>query len=561
MSKVVPFSRSTDYLHQRAMKNRRDRNLLDAVELLRRAIERDGDNSQYQMDLAETYCEMGCHLESNRVLTRILAGDDPQSECYFGMSCNFYGMNDLDSSYKALMCFLSDDPRATKRPEVSEMLQTLVMVRELGAPSSRKKNRAHKMAQRGCDLMKAEQYPEAERLLRQSLRVDGRQSETRALLAMGLMLMEQPEAAVREALRALRQPHPPMQTLCLCAQVFYHADRGQAALKIIDAALRQKSEGDDLRMLLDALCEMGEHERIYELSLRALRETPYDRELLHMHAAAVLNTGRPRERAVSCWTRVRRIDPDDAVARLYLEAELAEGENVPYAYRLSAEARLARIQYLGSVVEKGLAGIEEVWDQADELRKTLAWALGSGEIYFNRVALNLLAAVERKEAEYLLRDYLLRPDAPQFLKRQALLLLGLRRAKPPFLATGFDKFLLISPNDSGRMPRMPISYKKVLKMALRACAQIRKNQLSALTVAWLRYVCAFDGGFPLLRDCQSWAAALIYSHLRHQEDPPTARLIARMFGLNWRKIEYLAGHIERVANRVDLTVLTEDEKS
>ena len=47
--KVVPFDRSAAYMHHRAMKNRRDNNVVDALELLRRAVERSPDNDEYKL--------------------------------------------------------------------------------------------------------------------------------------------------------------------------------------------------------------------------------------------------------------------------------------------------------------------------------------------------------------------------------------------------------------------------------------------------------------------------------------------------------------------------------
>jgi len=47
MSKVVPFSRSAAYLYQRAVINRREGHLLDALELNRRALEKDPGNVDY----------------------------------------------------------------------------------------------------------------------------------------------------------------------------------------------------------------------------------------------------------------------------------------------------------------------------------------------------------------------------------------------------------------------------------------------------------------------------------------------------------------------------------
>ena len=57
--KVVSFERSAAYVHHRAMKNRRDNNLVDALELMRHAVEQSPENDDYLLDLAELYCEMG----------------------------------------------------------------------------------------------------------------------------------------------------------------------------------------------------------------------------------------------------------------------------------------------------------------------------------------------------------------------------------------------------------------------------------------------------------------------------------------------------------------------
>ena len=74
--KVVSIDRSAAYVHHRAMKNRRDNNPVDALELLRSAVEQSPENREYKLDLAEMYCEMGCHEQSNRILLDLLAESD-----------------------------------------------------------------------------------------------------------------------------------------------------------------------------------------------------------------------------------------------------------------------------------------------------------------------------------------------------------------------------------------------------------------------------------------------------------------------------------------------------
>ena len=70
--KVVSFNRSSAYAHHRAMVNRRENNPVDALELMRHAVERAPDNREYRLDLAELYCEMGCHRQSSKLLLDML---------------------------------------------------------------------------------------------------------------------------------------------------------------------------------------------------------------------------------------------------------------------------------------------------------------------------------------------------------------------------------------------------------------------------------------------------------------------------------------------------------
>ena len=100
--KIVTFDRSAAYMHHRAMMNRRDNRVGDALELLRGAVEAQPENSEYRLDLAELLCEMGCHGQSARLLLDMLSEEDPPSECFYGLALNQLGMNDLNGARQTL---------------------------------------------------------------------------------------------------------------------------------------------------------------------------------------------------------------------------------------------------------------------------------------------------------------------------------------------------------------------------------------------------------------------------------------------------------------------------
>lgn len=545
MSKVVPFTRSADYLHQRAVINRREGHLLDALELTRRALEKDPENIDYELDLAQILCELGLYVESNRILARMLARDQNLSECYFGMANNFYGMNDADASYKALMCFLSEDPQSANRQEVGELLHNLFVARTLMGEKSRRKARSAKLAAKGLQLMRLGELTEAEQALKRSLQVSPRQSETRALLAMCLAKRGDNKAAVKELERALRLSRPPIRTLAIAAQIFGATGNPEAAADLMDRAAARNPEGAELRILLDAACDLKMDERVYALSQKALSEAPYDRKLLHLCAAAIVNTGRPFERAAHCWARIKRLEPGDEVAAWCLAHP--DAKPLPYAYRLPDDEIRARVERITEVLRGGTEEAETAWAGDPDLRRSARWAVESGDPKLLRIGVNLLAAVDSPEAEALLRQVMIEPTAPQSVKHQALTLLGLRGAKPPFLMTGEDKFSLASAGDSGQMPRLPLAYRRVLKRAVYTGMSIQEDFPARLTMLWLRYAAALGDALPALKDLNGWAAALNLCLSEQDGLDVSADELAELFRCSRRKMEHLARRILRSA--------------
>ena len=545
MSKVVPFTRSADYLHQRAIINRREGHMLDALELTRRALEKDPENIDYELDLAQVLCELGLYVESNRILTRMLARDQTLSECYFGMANNFYGMNDADASYKALMCFLAEDPQSANRQEVGELLHNLFVARTMMGDKSRRKARSSKLAAKGLQLIRSGELAEAEQSLKRSLQISPRQSETRALLAMCLAMRGDKKTAVKELDRALRLSRPPIRTLAIAAQIFGSTGNPEAASDLMDRAAARNPDGAELRILLDAACDLKMDERVYALSQKALSASPYDRTLLHLCAAAIVNTGRPFERAAHCWARIKRLEPGDEIAAWCLAHP--DAKPLPYAYRLPEDEVRARAERLAEAARDGLEDVEAAWANSPELRHAAHWAVESGDPLFLRAGVNLLAAVESPEAEALLRQVMIEPAAPQPVKHQALTFLGLRGAKPPFLMTGEDKFSLASAGDSGQMPRLPLAYRRVLKRAVYTGMSLQEDFPARLTMLWLRFAAALGDALPALKDLNGWAAALNLCLTELDELDVSADDLAELFRCSKRKMEHMARRILRLA--------------
>lgn len=197
--KVVSFNQSSAYAHHRAMVNRRENNPVDALELMRQAVERAPENVEYRLDLAELYCEMGCHEQSSRLLLDMLSRRGAPAECYYGLALNQMGMNDLDGARRSLRLYRRADPDGACEGEAGRLAAEIEIYDTMNRPVSRKLGRAMHVADRACELLREGELAEARRAFERSLAMASEQYEMRALYALTLMLMGDGEMALKQA--------------------------------------------------------------------------------------------------------------------------------------------------------------------------------------------------------------------------------------------------------------------------------------------------------------------------------------------------------------------------
>ena len=232
--KIVSFDRSAAYLHHRAMMNRRENRAVDALELLRRAVEAQPENSEYRLDLAELLCEMGLHGQSARLLLDMLSEKDAPSECFYGLALNQLGMSDLDGARQSLDIYRNRDPQGPHFEDVSQLAAELDLYASMNRPANRRLYRAMRLASRACDAMRVGDAQKACRLFRASLEKVSEQSEMRALYAMALLMSDDRDGARREVDRAAGGFPPSVRALGVCAQVYNVLGDRDRALKLMD---------------------------------------------------------------------------------------------------------------------------------------------------------------------------------------------------------------------------------------------------------------------------------------------------------------------------------------
>lgn len=549
MNKVVTFERSANYLHRRALKNRRQDNLLDALELLRRALELEPGNVEYQMDMAELLCEMGCHRASNRLLLEVLREENAPSECYFGMCCNFLSLRETKAAYSAMLRFLALDPEALGRSEVGETLATLVSGHLEHFSMPRKKQRSQRFFERAQQALLEGDMETGQALLSRCLEFDPEAQEARAMRALCFLEQGDLPSALRESARSVATKAPlAFKTRCVAAHVLGLSDQLGWSKKQIDKLKKRDLEPQELRMLIHIASELKLHKQVLELSALAIKQTPYDPVALHLRAAALVNLEQPQQDAQKCWSRIVRIDPLDTVASYYLAASECGrlgSVQLPYQFQVPEDECERRAASIRSVFEKGEQGIKAQWESSQKFRSLLLWALDAGNSELTQEVIKMFASIHAIEAELGLRELLIRPDTPHEHKISALIVLLAPTMPKPILMRDASGHLVDAFTNEGEQHLRP-GLRRILRQIAQA-QQPRDHRSSKHIDLLIRRYLRRDGAWlPKLRNPAGWAAALTVQKLKLMDNQESVVLLSEVFGCTRRKTQHCMRRLNRM---------------
>lgn len=553
-SKVVPFDRSAAYVRHRAFKNMRENNPVDALELMRSAVEHSPDNREYLLDLAEMYCEMGLHEQSNRILLDMIAQKDAPAECYYGLALNQFGRNELESARQALNLY-RQHAGGEYEQDVVGLATEIDFCDAMKKPLDRKLRRAALIAEHACEALRADDAERARKLFERSLALQPGQTEMRALYAMALKLLGEEEAALREAGASVDPPEASARTLCVAGQVYWVCGRRDEGRSLARRAIALRPDGVELRLLTFALCELEMYAEAAEAAKGVLRETPHDKSFLHLRAVALHRAGAEDALAAPFWLRILRIDPEDSVARYYHEVALrGELANVEpeLVYEVPAEEYRRRMTVITDCLEKSLDAAVERWREDKSFRELMCWALNTQNEYCGRAVAMVLANVGDEAADSVLREMFYHAGIPIQVKLHAALLLQLRGADlRRFLPPGTDIRDGLLPEPKELLDRIPVGDRQLVRLAgdiLDVNYGIRS--LSSLTMLWYSYRRAYrEGGIDPLVCTREAAAALTWNFLLRRGVKVSPRKLGLQFRCNERRMVFYARRMAAMLER------------
>ena len=556
--KVVPFERGADFMRQRAMKNLRDNNIIDALELMRRAVETSPENNDYRLEMAQLYCDSGCPRESGRMLLDMIVDNVYRDECLYGLAINQLNMGNPESARRHLGMCISETKNDDLKAQAERLLGEMEMFDALNRPESRKTGRVYELTDTACAKMRTENYDAAIRAFDRALKLDPAQMEVRALKGMAFMMQGRKDAAVSMADEVAASDTGNIRALCVSAQIYGMAGEADKADAMLDRAAAAEPDPAERRMMVFTLFEAGRLDQAAAAAKAALEETPCDRVILHALAVIALNAEGP-EAAMRYWKRILRINPDDTIASYYYEAA-EKGELDPAAvngeYQVPRQEALRRYMAIAHKFEGiDFCETESLWRNDEEFRSLMRWSLEGTDERFRDTALSIMASVHDTQAESIIREYVTRPEVGREALMRVLavynvLNLDVRRIVPTFVDTENE----VTPDGDAVLSEMTIGHKQLVRLASEVLEmRYGIHAYDRLSVMWDVYrrsrTTRLD---PLLRT-ETAAAALAYCYLAHYETAPRLEKLAHQYRCSARQLRFFAAHMSAILERGGMT--------
>lgn len=546
--KVVPFERGADFIRQRAMKNFRNNNIIEALELMRKAVEASPENDDYRLELAQLLCDAGCPTSSSRLLLDMLVRGVNADECLYGLAINQLNMNNPEAARRLLRKCLNESGSDELRGQAEQLTGEIDMYETLNRPATRRAERMYFMTNEACERMRDEDVEGAVRLFERVLKMDRDQPDVRALLGMAYMMQNRRDKALEYAEAALDEKCKSVRALCVSAQIYNMAGIEDKARELLQRAADAGPDPLETRMLIFSMFEAGMYDAARSAAQSTLSETPCDRQLLHVMAVTALRLGEGAENASQYWKRILRIDPDDTIAEYYYRAAQEgklDAEELGCEYQVPRREMVACYVKISERLNDDLFSVGAAWKENAEFRALMNWCLVGGDSRFREAAVTLLASIDDPQAESQLREYLMRADSGFDMTIRAAAMYRMRgedaeKILPPYI----DAEEGIAPEADDVLDGMGVGHRQLVRLAVEVLERsYGVDAYDRLALMWNMYRRCRDTHMDPLIKTETAAAALAYCYLEKTGGKPDAKRLAVQYRCSVRQLDFFIKHL------------------
>jgi len=437
---IVGFEQPAEFYYNSALKYLEDYNYIDALPYLRKAVEKDPENSEYSTALAEALTEIGRFDESNSIILDLLNRGSDDSELFFGLGCNYMGLGDLERAGDCFEQYTAAGEEGEFYYDAVEFLNFIEDYKDSGDMPG-----LFDLDDDSFGDVSADADKEAIAESVQQAMEDSGVSERDLLfmknnMAMALYYEGRYDEAVAVAEEMLKRE--PDNVFALCDLILFSAEK-QDLLRMTEllAKLEKVHTEDPEAIFKKAVtyCEIKLHERALKEFNECLKFKPFDTGILFMTGIAAANTG-DYKYAVDCFAKCLKIDPDDYAAAYYLAEvrKITDGrgtaQEYEYTRKLPDDEADRRLNYINDCFAGDRDEVLKLWREDARFRDYLIWGLYSCDNEYRLAVASVIADFAQDGGEKVLRKYILDPTQPDEVKDQIFIMLKKAGAAEPYRA-------------------------------------------------------------------------------------------------------------------------------
>jgi tetratricopeptide (TPR) repeat protein len=562
-SNVLSFDQPGEFFLRKAEKLLDENNFVDALPFFRKAAEKEPENIDYKLALAEVFTEMNFFEESNNILFEILkTADETATECYFGLGCNFMGLADYEKAQESFEKYMKLDPEGEFAEEVKDLLEILETSDDITEKTDElndaNKQRFFDMAAEGKSLLDKGDYKGAIEILKKVTNNDKTFLYAKNNLALSYYCNKQYEEALlvtREILKKFpTNTHANCNMALFCAELKDKKELEESINRIIEL---KTDDIEDMQKISLTLCELKQHEQANRLLKRVLLYKPFDVKVLHYTAVSSYNAGRYAE-SVKFWGDIIKIEPDNSIAAFYktLAADTKNGrmiaKDLSYIYQVPFEEIKNRVKYLNECLKKPKDILKDMWRHDAYFLSILLWGLELGDMYIKKAVVEIIATFKDKKAEGILRKYILKRSEPDQIKNDIFILLKKMGVKEPYIAYVNGSIVEVKVgmfNSEGL--DIPETYKTVVEIMLeRMRSRFDDRFINASIIIWEKFIRKQNGTYRVIKTPEIWAAAVEYLLRTMNGEKNINREIAGIYNISPRSFWAKANAIRHFVGEV-----------
>ena len=519
--KVIPFVQNAEFYMKRGAKKMERNDLLAALNRYRQAFLAAPNDTEPCLAVSEILSQMQRYEESNRILLLMMSMGNGTPECYFGLACNYFGMQEYDYAVDSLENYLDVDPDGPFALDAEDFLDFIdddaAMFEATGLRSD-----ADFDDSAAClfakNLMNSGDIPGAIDELRRQLEISPESAQVQNQLSLAYFCNGEYARALALTEEALKNDPKDVMARCSLSLCKSHAGQHDEAIRELRTAEEDATGTPEELMNLSALQLEYELYTDAEDTLQLLvQQMPYDENVLHRMGYCAYMLGKFAD-AQECYKRLLLINPRDTVAKYYLLQSRKTGVDEKgirahwmIAYQVPFSETFRRLNQLNRYLSLTKEELLSAWEKEPHFQDLMIWGLTLPEARVKKSILSLLFSFGNEQAQMLMRDFLLHTDQPDDLKRVVFGMLKQLNAKEPYMAYLNGQWICGKVNMMEFQYKLPSSYDNIVQLLLQYMVGVREEEcVTASAKIYGRYIESLHQNFPRISDTQqlSMAAAL-----------------------------------------------------